>query len=92
MREIFHSDKFHFNRNMQIANGRNIEVGKSVGTMIATEPDQMLGFFGQTPRVQLPTGVLVNPTGGATVDAQARAAINDIHNAFYLFGLSDTIT
>lgn len=85
--KIFHSDKFHFSRNMQIANGRNIEVGQSVGTMIGTSPDQRLGFFGATPRVQLPTGTWVQPTGGAVIDYEARAGVNDLMSSLASFGL-----
>jgi len=90
--QILGSDKYVFTRNVEMANGRNIQVGKGTGTVIATEADQKLAFFGGSPRVQLPTGYLVNPSGGSVIDVQARASINDINNAFVLFGLSDSLT
>jgi hypothetical protein len=88
MAKIFHSDKYHFARDVQIANGRNIELGKSVGTMIGTEAGQKIGFFGVAPRVQVPSGVLSTPSGGATQDAEARAAIGDLNSVFNAFGLA----
>jgi hypothetical protein len=94
MAKIFHSDKYHFARDVQIANGRNIELGKSVGTMIGTEATQKLAFFGATPIVKQ-TGALrdvgSDPTPGAEgYDNYARAGIGDINGVLASFGLATT--
>lgn len=55
------SDRFIFQKHLQLFNGRNIQVGKTTGTKIGTEggaSGQKLGFFGTTPAVQQ-TGVAV---------------------------------
>jgi len=59
------SDKFIFQKNLQIFDGRNIQCGKTTGTKIGTEggaSGQKLGFFGTTPAVQQ-TGVAVSAAG-----------------------------
>ena len=86
--KIFHSDKFHFSRNLQIANGRNIEVGRSVGTMIGTSADQKIGFFGAAPVAQQP--VVAIPSGGATVDQVCRDAVTHIIGDMRALGLNAT--
>lgn len=42
-------DRFHLQKLIQIADGRNIQVGRTTGTKIGTDTDQKLGFFGTTP-------------------------------------------
>ena len=56
----------------QFIDGRNIQTGKTIGTQIGTESDQMLGFFGTTPVVQ-PSGT--GETSGFT--AGAGTGVND---------------
>ena len=73
---LIKSDRYIFAKDIQIQDGRKIQVGKSNGTQIATEATQKLGFFGNTPivqPVQMPA-----PTGGATIDQPARDSINVI--------------
>lgn len=59
------SDRYTFEKTIQILDGRKIQVGVSTGTMIATvggASGQKLGFFGATPVVQR-TGVAVSAGG-----------------------------
>lgn len=56
--------------------GGNIIFGTTGGSMIGTAAAQKLSFWGVTPIIQ-PIHV-ANPSGGATVDAEARTAINSI--------------
>lgn len=46
---------FIFQKNIQVLDARNIKVGLTTGTKIATGADQKLGFFGTTPVVQRTT-------------------------------------
>ena len=97
-------DKYVFTRDMEIANGRNIDLGKSVGTMFGTEgyvsgsnTGQKIAFLGKTPRVQYPTGYLLQPTGGGgsagdANDQNARARINDINALLVAFGFAYDVT
>ncbi len=68
------SDRYVFSRHAQFLDGKNIQVAKGTGTQIGTETTQKIGLWGQTPVVQ-PT-VISDPSGGGTVDTQARTAIN----------------
>ncbi len=76
LQAIFGIDKYIFSKLIQIMDGRNIQLGRTTGTKIGTDTDQKLAFFGGTP-VDKPETV-TDPTGGATIDAEARAAINTI--------------
>lgn len=46
------SDRYTFEKKIQILDGRTIQTGTRTGTMIAIEPTQKLGFFGTTPDSQ----------------------------------------
>ena len=65
------------------------EAGSSGGTLrgikIGSATSSLLGFYGATP-VDRPATV-ADPTGGGTVDAEARTAINDIIDRLQELGL-----
>ena len=71
---------------IQILDGNDITLGKTVGTRIGTASDQKLGFFGATPITKIAQGVLIQRTGGATQDAEARAGVADINYVLSLYG------
>lgn len=52
MSSIFKSDRFSFEKHLQLLDGRNMQVGRGTGTKIGTAADQKLGFFGVTPVIQ----------------------------------------
>lgn len=81
-------DKYVFTRNVQLANGRNFEFGKNDGTQIGTETSQKLAFYGSTPVIQ--QGAVSSPSGGATVDSQARTAIDQIRSTLITYGFLAT--
>lgn len=58
--------------NNKIVLNNNIEIGKN-GTKFGTSTSDKIAFFGGTP-VDQPAAVS-DPSGGATVDSQARTAI-----------------
>jgi len=79
-------DKYTFKKHIQIFNGRNITLGKSVGTKLGTEATQKLGFYGATP-VDQPADIVVLSEAGADVDGTARAKINKIRDLLQELGL-----
>jgi len=70
------SDRYTFQKLIQIFDGRNIQVGLTTGTKIGTATDQKISFHNATPVIQ--ANHIADPTGGATTDAEARTAINAI--------------
>lgn len=63
--QINKSDRFVFEKKLQMLDGRNIQTGKTTGTIIGTEggaSGQKLGFFATTPVVQQ-TGVAITAAG-----------------------------
>ena len=60
------SDRYTFQKLIQIFDGRNIQLGKGTGTKFGTETTQKLSFWGKTPLAQQsPTGI----TSGFTQNA-----------------------
>ena len=63
----------------------NIIAPTTTGTQIGTATDQLLGFYGATPVNQPET--IADPSGGATVDSEARTAINALIDRLQELGL-----
>lgn len=84
--EFVASNNFIFKKNIQILDTRNIQVGRTTGTQIGTESTQKLAVFGATPIVQ--AGAISAPSGGATIDSQARTAIASLITALKNFGIT----
>lgn len=80
--------KFVFNRPIQILDGNDITIASEHGTRIGTAGTQKIGFFGNTPIVQFPSGYIVQPTGGTVVDNECRATVSDMKYLLDQFGLS----
>jgi len=73
---ILKSDRMMIEKNMQMADGRNVQLGKTTGTKFGTEggaTGQKIGFFGATPVVQQ--------------TASAPASVANIYNALHAYGL-----
>lgn len=88
LQELLASDRYIFHKTIQVLDGRNIQVGKTTGTKIGTEATQKVGFYGETPVVQ--AGAISTPSGGATVDAEARTAITSVITALRNIGIINT--
>lgn len=84
-------DKIIFNKNVYINNkfylkdGSAISLGATTGGMIGATGDK-LGFLGKTPVAR--QSAISSPSGGATVDSQARTAIDSIRTVLINFGLT----
>lgn len=74
---------YTFSKNIQILDGRNIQVGRGIGTKIGTESDQKLAFFNLTPITQ-PTAV----GDSAGISAGAGTAVD--HLATFVSGVGTT--
>lgn len=78
------TDRFLFERHLQLMDGRNIQLGKTTGTMIGTETTQKVGFFGTTPVAQQTLTDVAG--GGGDSDGTARTKINAIIDVLQTFG------
>ena len=67
------SDRYLIQRDLQLFDGRDIQLALGRGTKIGTSTSQKLGFWNVTPVDQPAT--VADPSGGVTVDAEARTAI-----------------
>jgi hypothetical protein len=68
-----------------LSDANDLAVGTTTGTKIATATTQKIGFWNATPVVQ-PVHI-ADATGGATVDTEARAAINSLLAQMATLGL-----
>lgn len=75
-----------FTEKIRMWNGKDFETGTSTGSKIMSAANQKGGFWGATPIVQ-PVHI-ADPAGGATIDAEARAAIVLINAMLAATGLT----
>lgn len=68
------SDKYLWDKNMQVLDGRTIQIGRTTGLQIGTETDQKIGFLG------------VAPVGRYNIPFPVTAA--DLYTALTAFGLT----
>ena len=59
---LVRSDRYIFQKHLQLMDGRNIQLATSTGTKLGTATGQKLAFWGQTPVIQ-PT----RPTDAASI-------------------------
>jgi len=80
------SDRYVFSKQIQILDGRDIQLASGTGTKIGTSGSQKLSVYGVTPIAQ--QSAISSPAGGTTQDSQARAAINTIILTLKNFGIT----
>lgn len=86
MADFVYSDRYVSQKHLQLMNGKNIQLAKLNGTKIGTAADQKIGFYGKTPVIQ--ASAIASPSGGLTVDAPARSAIDSIRTALSDIGIT----
>lgn len=84
------SDRFTFEKLIQILDGRNVQTGRTTGTKIGIATNNLLGFYGVTP-VDQPATISDAATQGGTynqTDVQSIAtAVNTIIDRLQELGL-----
>lgn len=55
------------NKDIHMGDGRNIITAQGTGTMIGTEASQKIGFFGKTPKAQVPTASVPSTAAGIVI-------------------------
>lgn len=83
---LIKSDRFTFQRLIQLLDGVNIQISSGTGTKIGTATGQKIAFHGVTPVIQ--ASAISAPSGGTTVDVEARTAINSIRTALTNKGIT----
>jgi hypothetical protein len=86
LRDFLPTDRYAFQKKIQIFDGAHIQVGRNKGTKIGTETTQKLSVFNATPVVQ--ATAITAPSGGGTIDSQARTAINSLITVLKDFGIT----
>jgi hypothetical protein len=74
-----------FGTSLIMSDGANIVLNTTNGTQIGTSTSQKLAFYGTTPIIQ--QDHIADPSGGTTVDTQARDTINSILAQLATLGL-----
>jgi len=76
LQTLIASDRYVFGKTIQLQDGRNIQLATGTGTKIGTATGQKIAFHNATPSIQ--QSKINDPSGGGTVDSEARTAINSI--------------
>jgi hypothetical protein len=76
----------YFNGKVYFKDGTVLSTGSSSGMKFGNATTEKLAFYGVTP-VDQPNAITA-PSGGATVDSQARTAISTIISRFQELGLT----
>jgi len=78
--DLAYSDRFIFQKNIQILDGRSIQTSSDSGTRICTAATQKIAFWGKTPIVQ--AGAIPAPSnpGGVYSQSEASSAVTAINN------------
>jgi len=83
---VVKSDKYYFAKHLVLADGLIIKGSTGTGNKIGNGTTEKWSVYGVTPVVQ--AGAISSPSGGATVDSQARSAIDSIRTALTGFGIT----
>lgn len=86
---LMKTDRFTFEKLIQVLDGRDIQLGRGTGTMLGTAADQKLGLWGTTP-VDQPSAIADVSVSGSDADGTARAKINSVIAALREVGIIDT--
>lgn len=84
-KDVFSNPVF-FRNKINLGDGGTVYTGTVTGTKIGSSSLDKIGFYGATPVIQ--ATAVGAPSGGATVDTQARAAIVSILAVLHNTGLT----
>lgn len=84
-RDVF-GNPVYFNNKVFIKDGVVISIGTTTGLKIGNAVTEKVAFFGETPVAQ--QTAITAPSGGATIDSEARTAINSIRTVLSAFGFT----
>ena len=81
--ELVQPERYTFQKHIQMFDSRNIQTGRTDGTIIATASDQKIGFYGTTP-VDQPATVAdpsISTVSGSGADATINTNFTNLDNA-----------
>lgn len=85
LKTLLKSDRYTFEKTIQILDGRNIQLGKTTGTIIGTQATQKIGFFGKAPVVRHAVGGA--STAGGTYTSTEQNMLQALWDALRAYGL-----
>ena len=75
------SDRYVFQKHLQLFDGKNIQLAKSTGTIIGTEITQKLGFFDTTPVIKQNHIDDATGAGGTYNQTQVQSIVSAVNAA-----------
>lgn len=89
MQQLALNERYTFRKGVQFFDGRNIQTGRTTGTQIGTDTDQLIGLWGVTP-VNQPAAITDSTVVGVDTDGNSRTQINKILAALREVGIIAT--
>lgn len=83
--KVYFTGEVNINSTFYLKDGGTVNLGASTGGKIGATEDK-IGFFGKSPVAQQAT--ITAPTGGGTIDSQARSSIGEIKTVLTNLGLT----
>lgn len=90
LKSLLASDRYTFQKHLQLFDGRNIQLGKATGTKIGTETTQKLGFYNKAPVVQPAAVTGASAQGGSYNQTNVQSiadAVNGVITKLQSLGL-----
>ncbi len=88
LQALFGNGKIVFTENIKLTEGKNIETGTLTGSKFGGSDTAKLSVYSATSVVR--ANHIDDPANGATIDTQARTAINAILVVLENFGINKT--
>lgn len=92
LQKFIKSDRYVFEKHIQMLDGNNIQAGRTLGTKIGLAADNKLGVYGKTPIVQQQFPNAPSTPGGTYSQTEAQSTVTTVNSIITIlrnFGITN---